>query len=228
MSLEDIIFNIFISITASFVFWILTFKISFTKIVFANFLVKSDNTLTNSKKAQGYRFRVANVGIRDLIEVTIVAKLIIKDFDRSHICELDISNSGTEIFVTDFPGSMSHKFKDYSNIKTLTLYPSKSMNNELSKRIYPKRIQKYAKKGKIGIQDIFEEYGNNALITIYLYGNDKTTGARKMYKSPGYTINEVQEGEFLGSKKIKIPFIGRAKTKRDMISQLYKTNTIKN
>lgn len=224
MNWKDIIFNILISITASFFFWLLTFKLSFVKIIYANCLVKSENTLTSVKKPYGYRFRVANIGIRDLVEITIVAKLIIKDTTRSHICELDISNSGTDIFVTDFPGIISYKIKGCSNIKTLTLYPSDSMRNELSKKLYPKKIRKLAKKRKIQFKDIFDEYGENASIRVYLYGNDKTTGARKMFKSQSYTLKDIKEGEFYGSKEVHFSIFNC--TKRNIISKTYKKSDI--
>lgn len=66
MSCNEIIYNILLSITASFFFWIFTFKISFTKVIFVKTLIKADHTLTDVKKSYGYRFRFANVGFRNL------------------------------------------------------------------------------------------------------------------------------------------------------------------
>ena len=50
MNWSDVVLNILLSITASFYFWFLTFKISFTKVIFANSLAKADNTLTDARK----------------------------------------------------------------------------------------------------------------------------------------------------------------------------------
>ena len=222
MSWNEIIYNILLSITASFFFWIFTFKISFTKVIFDKRLVKADNTLTDVKKSYGYRLRFANVGFRDLIELTMVVKLVINDPTCNHICFLDISNSGQQNFMTALPSIITYKIKKLSNIRTLTIYPSDSMQHELSKKKYPPKIRKLSRKGKLQFRDIFEEYGDNVTITIYVYGNDKTTGARKMFESKHYTMHDIEEGDFYGSKEIKIPIFSRKKVKIDKLSKIHK------
>lgn len=56
-----------------------------------------------------------------------------------------------------------------------------------------------AKKGKVQFKDIFDLYGENVVIRIYIYGNDRTTGARKMFESQPYTKYNIEEGDFLGA-----------------------------
>lgn len=65
--------NILLSIIASYIFGLYSFKISRTKIIFSDKLLKSE-----AIKHGGYRIKIANVGRRDSIEITIVAKLKIK------------------------------------------------------------------------------------------------------------------------------------------------------
>lgn len=72
------------------------------------------------------------------------------------------------------------------------------------------------------IKDIFDEYREDASIRVYLYGNDKTTGTRKMFKSQSYTLKDIKEGEFYGSKEIHLSIFNCTKTKRNIISQTYK------
>lgn len=222
MSWHDVVLSVLLSIVASYIFWILTFKVSFAKVIFSNNLVKSDFTYDGIQKFYGYRFRIANIGYRDLIELNIVAKLSIKNDKSKHICFLDISNLGEQYFVTSLAGFKSRKKLKESFLLTLTLYPSESMQHELTKIIYPKEIRKRAKKGKIELQDIFKKYENNFGIKIYVYGNDAITGARKMFTSKEYTIYDIEEGDFCKLKEINYSIFDRIKVKQEKISQVHK------
>lgn len=222
MDWSNIISNIFFSFVASLFFWILTFKISFTKIIFSEKLVKSKNSLTDAKKTYGYRVRFANIGFHDLTEITLVAKLVINAGTRDFVYFLDIANFREHYFITSIPGILTNRIKNMSNIRTLTLYPSETMLHELSKKKYPKNIRKLAKKKKIQFEDIFNEFGENVAIIIYIYGNDKSTGTRKMFESQHYTIKDIEDGMFYGSKEIIIPIFRSKKIKRELISKIYK------
>lgn len=222
MNWGNAILNIFFSFIASFFFWILTFKISFTKIIFSEKLVKSKNSLTDHRKAYGYRVRFANIGLRDLMEITLVAKLVIKSDIRDFVCFLDIANFGEQYFIPFLPGILTNKMKKKSSLRTLTLYPSETMQHDLCKKMYPKRIRKLAKKKKIQFEDLFNEFGKNVSIIIYIYGNDMSTGTRKMFESQHYTMKDVEDGAFYGSKEISMPIFRSKKIKRGLISKIYK------
>lgn len=222
MSLDEIILSIGLSIAASFVFWLFSFKVSFTKIIFANSLAKPDDTLTDDRKLQGYRFRFANVGFRDLIELDVTVKMVIEIGTRNCILRPDISNSGEHSFVTFLPGIITYKLKKGSNMRTMTFYPSESMRKELSKDKYPTKIRDRAKNGNLQFKDISDIYGGNVTIRIYVYGNDRTTGARKMFESQAYTMNEndIKEGDFVGRRAIHFFIFDRNKVKRDKMSEI--------
>ncbi len=223
---SDVLWSILLSIAASWLFWALTFKISLTKVIFSNNLVKSDFTVDGIRRSYGYRFRIANVGYRDLIEVNIVAKFAVKNDKSKHICFLNISNSEEQYFVTSLAGFKSRKMRKESFLLTLTLYPSESMQHEFTKKMYSKRIRKRAKKGKIHFHDIFKEYENNVVIQIYVYGNDAVTGARKMFVSKEYTMCDIDEGDFCKLKEINYSIFDRVKVKQDKISQVHKKSDV--
>ncbi len=222
MNWSSVILNIFLSFVASFFFWILTFKISFTKIIFSEKLVKSKNSLTDNRKSYGYRVRFANIGLRDLMEITMIAKLVIKTDIRDLVYFLDISNFGEQYFIPFLPGVLTNKIEKQSSLRTLTLYPSETMQHELCKRMYTERIRKLAKKKKIQFEDLFNEFGENITIIIYIYGNDMSTGTRKIFKSQQYTMKDIEDGTFYGSKEISMPIFRSKKIKRELISKIYK------
>lgn len=221
MSLNEIILSIGLSITASFIFWLFSFKVSFTKIIFANSLAKPDDTLTDDRKLQGYRFRFANVGFRDLIELNVAVKMVIRDGNRNHVVMPDISNSGQQSFTTFLPGIITYKLKKGSNMRTMTFYPSETMRKELSKDKYPGNIRDLAKSGDLQFKDIFDRYGGDVIIRIYVYGNDRTTGARKMFESQEYTMDDIVEGDFIGGRAIRFSIFDRNKVKRDKMSEIH-------
>lgn len=104
----------------------------------------------------------------------------------------------------------------------MTLYPSESMQDELTKKKFPKKIRKLAKKKKVQFKDLFDEYGEAVSIVVYVYGNDRTTGRRKMFDSQQYTMFDIEEGDFYGIKELNIPILGSKKVKQEKISQIHK------
>lgn len=217
---QNIIPSIVVSLLASWIFWSCSFKLSLTKVIFSKYLAKPDDTLTDNRKSYGYRFRFANIGRRDLIELTVTIKFIIPDGTRDHILVPEISNSGKQAFMTFLPGRRTHKKYGRSNVRTMTFYPSESMIHELSKKKYSQKIRKLAKKGTLQFKDLFDEYGEKLTIRIYVYGNDKVTGARRMFESHAYTVYDIKEGDFIGAKKIRIPRWRSMETKQSSISQI--------
>lgn len=70
---NGVLLDFILSLISAAFFWIISFKYSRTKIIFSKQLIKSD-----AIKPGGYRIKIANVGKRDLIEITVIAKLKIK------------------------------------------------------------------------------------------------------------------------------------------------------
>ncbi len=201
-----------VSLFSAFIFWILTFKISLTDIAFSSKLEKSKSSL--GRPYHRYRVRIANLGLRDLIEISIVARLEIDLGDRSGVTQLAVGNQGFSPILRHCPLSC-RKETVYSY--TVTLFPSEVTRGELSKTFYRKRIRTLAAEGKISLDDIFDEYGDKVTITLYLYGNDKTTGARRLFVSPAYSQKDVCEGRFIRSRKIQLrAFDGKKARKRKL------------
>ena len=162
MEFGDIFLNIFISLFSAYFFWILTFKISRTNVIFADKLIKSDRI-----KKGGYRFKLANIGYRDLIEVTVVAKLRIKGTNSNQVVPLDVSGYGGGGFIIILPGMKTYfKLNGFGNIRIMSVFMSKSAQERLFKLIDFKK-----KKHKIRLKDVFEICGKKVEIVIYVYGN---------------------------------------------------------
>lgn len=210
----NLIENILISLFSASLFWLLTFKCSLTDVTFSQKLEKSKSAL--GLPYHRYRVRIGNFGFRDLIEVSVVARLTIKVGDSSCVSNLAIGNQGFLPILRHYP-IFSY---NTSWIHTLTISPAESTRRELSKRFYTKRIQKLAKKGKISLDDIFAEYGDKVSIRVYLYGNDRATGARRLFISPVYTKDRLGEGRFSNTRNIRFSPFDSREVKEEKISQI--------
>ena len=73
-----ILMSILVSLVASTIFWLLTFKIKRVHITFSKFITKSLNTGEYIGKNR-YRIKFINSGSNDLTEVQFIVRLAIKE-----------------------------------------------------------------------------------------------------------------------------------------------------
>ncbi len=184
-----IVWGVLASTIASFIFWILTFRISRTKLAFSSVIEKSIN-------AGEYRYRVKliNSGKRDLIEVSFLTKIEIK---RKYNVNFTYLGLGNDNMLPILHGKGFQKRN--SGLKcgmNLTLYTTQTTLNEFKKPFYFKEIRQKAENGKLSLDDILSKYGEKIKITIFAYGYDSITGARKMFQSNKYGFDNIEIGRY--------------------------------
>lgn len=107
----------------------------------------------------------------------------------------------------------------------MTLSISESLKERLASDQFSRKISNIKKDDfkweDLNLGDLFEAYGKDITITVFIYGNDKITGARKMFESMDYTIDDVKEGNFYKTREIRIPIFRTTKRKIDIISQFH-------
>lgn len=177
--IETILLGILSSVIASLVFWVLTFKISTTNVHFDNYIEKSKK----GDEKPHYKIRISNSGFRNLIEVNVMAKILVEGAPKSSYTYLAVGNKGF------LPILQKKSLKKY----ILSLYISNDTNNEFKKPIYSNEICHKANNNILTIDDLFDVYGERVKITVFVFGNDCITGARKMFVSPEYTRIKIRE-----------------------------------
>lgn len=205
--------SVFLSLAASALFWVLTFKLSLTDVRFSPKLEKSPSA--TGKPYHRYRIRFTNLGRRDLFEVSVVVRMRIQLRTTTQIMYL---NCGDQNFLPVLCRWPSFRSKASPQVPTLAITPSDSMLRELTKTFYTSHIRSCAQNGKISLDDLFQEYGDRIQLEIFVYGTDRVTGARRMFTSPVYTVSNVEEGRFRPTKKISRP---RLKRKRAIETQYF-------
>jgi hypothetical protein len=196
-NVTSILLGITSSLIASIVFWLASFKITRTNVQFSSVIAKSKNTDEYPGKNR-YRIKIINSGSRDLIEIVLLVKISIERKESSYYTYVGIGNENK------LPILRGKKFQ-CENVRLncahiLTLYPINATLNEYKKNIYTERIRTQAIKRELCLEDIFNEYGNDVSIKIFVYGNDALTGARKMFTSKEYKVADTEFGKYKKAK----------------------------
>lgn len=205
-----VIWSILTSILASYLFWLYSFKLSRTNIHFSGVIERSKSTGEDSG-IHRYRVKIINSGARDLIDISFLVKLSIKQKNDKG-ANYTFLGCGNDNQIPILLGKKSQKKLSGTSCATkLTLFPTQTTLNEYKKTFYRKDIQRKANDGTLSLDDILDAYGHSCKIIIYAFGSDSVTGARKMFVSPTYTMENIKSGLFLVAQPIKtyrIPFLG--------------------
>ena len=107
----DIIIGVLASLISSVIFWFLTFKLSRTKLVFSDYVEKSQDKI--DPETCRYRIKTINIGNRDLYEVSFVARLVIKAEDSmvENVCSPALGDGINPVF----------RGKRFQNKKTINI-----------------------------------------------------------------------------------------------------------
>lgn len=200
-----------ISFFAAWVFWILTFKYSSINIVFSDKLEKRmcDRIDGNEGQAFTYRIRLSNVGSRDLIEASIIAKVTTTREDgRVYATHFQVGDECVQPVIPRrkkdreirrdkdyYPSESQMDVPKNYKVRYYTLHMWDVAYKEFSKEEYTSQIRDKAKAKTLVIDDIFEAYPDAKMI-IYLFGNDSVTGARRKFESKEYCKEDIVEGRF--------------------------------
>lgn len=195
-----------VSVLAAWFFWIASYKLSSIRLVFSEKLEKRKDVRAGKENQYRYRIKVANIGRRDLFEVYMIAKLKVKTPDgRTNTTYFPI---GEEIVIPVLKRKnkmkkMRENKKKYrstgmwkrTTVYSYGLYINEMAYNEYSKNFYEESIIEKAKAKTLVIDDIFQAYPDSKL-TIFVFGNDSVTGARRKYESKTYKYDDIIEGRF--------------------------------
>lgn len=194
------ILGIVCSIVAAWIFWFFSFKKTNVNIRFPDKIEKSPNSFDS----KGYRYRVKliNVGNENIIEVSFFAKLYIKREKIKNSCYLSFGHRG---FMPILYGKKWQNKKENKNTGfswTIEFGMADETYSEFSKKFYPENIREKAVAHTLTLDDIFNTFKDSFQISIYAFGYDSVTGARKMFVSKRYTSNDILEGTYIRSSTI--------------------------
>lgn len=190
----NMILAIICSVIASYLFWLYSFKKTRVKVIFSDQIEKSKSkhNINNYR----YRLKIINIGKRDLHELSFVAKLSIR---RKRSTNSSFLRLGHQEIIPILYGKKHQNKKENKHIGfswTLQFHLTDDFFQEFSKNLYPAQIRSKARSRELTLDDIFYEFKEKARISVYAFGYDSATGARKMFVSKPYTIEDMKVGKF--------------------------------
>lgn len=196
MTWDSVFWSIVLSIVSSFVFWIMSFVYSSTKVIFADVIEKSMIESYGDGDAL-YMIRMMNIGRRDLIEINYSAKILI-DLEymgrtTSQTCYFSLENDLTR---PEMKGRGKKAGKRYYRASICRFAMNDSARAEFLKPYYSDTIRKEARENTLSLDDLFREYGDKVRITIYAAGTDRVTGSRRLFSSRKFTSDNIRLGKY--------------------------------
>ena len=174
------------SLAVAYALWWWTYIKDKTTVIFSDEVVLTENT-DREKSKYRYRIAVQNIGERNLYEVAIIAKLSVKPHGREiksfTYVDVAVDNKLPVIYGREEKGKRP-------NVRTgaaLSLTIGPTACKEFRKGHYSDSIIYNTDKNELLLEDIFNEYNTEDkgewTLTMYVFGYDAKTGARKIYES---------------------------------------------
>ena len=215
MTWSDIVFNIAISILSSAIFWLLTFVITRTKVIFAE-VIEQSMVESCPDGDPMYRIRIMNIGKRNLLEIDYCAKIrilndpVLKTYTTFY---MDLENDVTRPLMYGRGQSRKNRPREkrkndyYYFSGTFRIVMNDGLRHSLLMSPYiPDMIRKEAENGTLTLDDLLKECGEGVEITFYVRGTDSVTGARKVFESREYSVRDIRLGKYQSwSKGLKHP-----------------------
>jgi len=140
----------------------------------------------DNKNGWRYRFQIYNIGKRDIIDLQLECLFYAK-----------ISSSNWLSTTIPFDKASSPKMRAGGLNAIYQVFPAKI--DIKSHWNFDENIMKKAKDGTILLEDLLS-YNETAYLRIYIFGYDAFSGARKLFTSKEYKLNDIKEGFFSGGK----------------------------
>lgn len=172
--------------------WILFHGIA-PKIQFSSYISKTpQEPFEENRSGYSYRIKLINSGRRAIIDVEIMARLRI-------LGVIEQRKRNWRAIIIPVKGSASYRNPRMSALvgdQVLEL----SLNDVeefLRLPIYPDEIRRKAEQKTLVLEDLLS-LGQRATLQIAAFGYDEFSGARKLFVSKSYTLDDIREGLYRG------------------------------
>ncbi len=187
--------SLFIGIISSYISWWILFKIIVPKIKFSD---KISKIPSESSKGFGYRVKYHNCGRRNIIDITINIRLRIKGLFKDRKMTWKVIYLETEPEMKAKP--LIKPSKEGGNLVYINVNDTKYFSNP----IFPIAIRDKHNKRELLLEDILK-LGDERKLEIILSGYDEFSGARKVFISKSYYIDDIVTAKFL-EKSLEIDY----------------------
>jgi hypothetical protein len=171
-------------ICASFIAWYIAQRVIVPKVEFLPEISKNKSDYFSN--GYSYRFKFYNRGKRDIIDMSVFAEVCIKQAPGAQ------TNKTIEIARPPLDAnSIPLLAKGGNRIVALILNNVERFN----KPVYGSSINEKHKTGELTLEDLLS-VGAYSYIRVYAFGYDRWSGARKVFVSKNYTIDDIKTGRW--------------------------------
>ena len=172
--------------------WVLVHRIV-PRIAFASFISKTEYDRTTGRKS--YRIKIRNAGSRDLIDGAVVAVISIKGL-RPELPETRIAYR----LPLNLSGDTSLSLPVLRARSTRVFRIPLETSRDIGQSAYiPADLRRRCKKGELELEALMRL--GDSRIRIFVAGSDSISGARKVFQSRDYRIDDIDEASFDGLER---------------------------
>lgn len=180
--------GLLLGIAGSLLAWWILFHCIVPKIQFSDSLSKLPTTDENC--GWKYRFKIQNIGKRDLLDTQILARL--------SILGLQFPNSWSVVKIpldwTALRDEIPRISKRQNRVCRIFFNRARELQDSA---IFPEDIRAKAADNSLLLEELLA-LGSKASVRIYVFGYDEFSGSRKLFVSKPYRITDIKEGSYSG------------------------------
>lgn len=178
-----------LGVLASFVAWWIITRLVVPKVEFSPDI--SRTRYNGNLSGLNYRIKFKNCGRRDIIDVQVSVLVRVKGLSKKTPKMIEIASLALESDRVPVIRAKGNRI--------IQLRPERT--ERFSKPIYGQEIYNKLRLGNLTLDDVLA-LGTEATVTVFVFGYDSWSGARKMYESSPYRAANIKQGPW---KKMRIP-----------------------
>ena len=180
---------LFLGIIASLIAWWILFHRLSPQLRFSDNISKI--TANDEPNGHAYRVKFENSGRRNIIDLTITARLRIWGLGRMNPQNIETTCLPLSL-EGEYPSIRPKRKTGESHLVRIRLT---GKGHEFEREVYPKVIREKAKNGSLALEDVLS-IGDCATIQVTALGSDSFSGSRKAFFSTEYTKENIVAKRF--------------------------------
>lgn len=147
----------------------------------------SRNEYSGNASGINHRVKFKNIGKREIIDLEVFAELRVKGLNPSLPGTIEVAR----LVIDD----ARMPFMKVEGTKIIALKPEQT--ERFDRPVYGESINSKRAQGLLTLEDVLS-LNQTAVLVIYVFGYDRWSGARKLYTSVPYTLQDVRTGRWSG------------------------------
>lgn len=174
-------FGSLLGICSSFIAWLLVQHVFVPRIKFWPEI--SCKKSSHFSCGFSYRITFSNSGFRDIMDLNVIAEIVTENLHGTQVASFEYARPPLDA------NCIPYLDKGKSRAVSIHIFETE----RFSKPVYGERINNKHANGTLRLEDLLE-VSEMSYLRIYVFGFDKFSGTRKVYRSKRYTLQDIKHG----------------------------------